>query len=414
MVDLGRFTVWFKSWGRNARILVATEPFWSIPMSWVFFYRSIFLKRAIGLTEVEIGTLSSIYTAMMIFFPIIGGYIADRFGRKKSFMILDSLTWLSALTVWLLSRDIIHALIAYIIESCTSIVYPIWECLLVEDTEPRYRSSIYAYVSIAYTTGMMMTPIAGYIVALYDVDLGCRILFTIAIASLSFMYIIRWIYLREPEVSFRVRRERVLTSFKGYVEVLRVIIRERILLILVLLSIMVTTYYSSTLYTPLYLVDKMGVGLTAGEASLLPFSSSIISLPLLLVIVPRISSKTGYVRALSVGYISGFTATLTLLFSRSVYGVLAAGALFGLYSAVSYSISRTFLTNEVECIDDRYRAKVLSITTTLSSIMNIATPLFVGYVYSIHPKLFILTLSIVLSICFILSMVLKIYVDRAS
>lgn len=408
--------VGFKGWGRNAKVLVATEPFWSIPMSWVFFYRSIFLKEAVGLTELEIGVLSSIYTVIAAIFPILGGYIADRFGRKNTFMIFDSLTWLSALTIWLLTRDIVYALVAYIVEGFTSIVYPIWECLLVEDTDPKYRSGIYAYVSTAYTVGLITTPIAGYIITIHGVDLGCRILFTIAMISLSFMYIIRWTYLRETELGYMLIREKSesISSFRGYREIFKAIAYERVLLALILISIINSAYYSSTLYTPLYLVDSRGIGLTTGEASILPFFSSTISLPLLLIIVPRISSKSGYTRALSVGYLSGLASTMILLVSKSIYGVIVAGILLGFYSSIGYSVSRTFLTNEVESVDNRYRAKILSITTTLSSIVNLATPATIGYIYSLHPKLFMITLSIIMFICLSISIALWVHIRRSS
>jgi MFS family permease len=414
MSFMNSVVVGFKNWGRNAKVLVATEPLWSIPMSWIFFYRSIFLREAVILTEVEIGILSSIYTAIASIFPLLGGYLADKFGRKRVFMILDSLTWLSALTIWLITRDIVYALIAYILEGFTSIVYPIWECLLVEDTEPKYRSGIYAYVSTAYTIGSMTTPIAGYIITIKGVDLGCRILFILAIVSLSAMYIVRWVYLRETEVGYRLMKEKTLSSFKGYGEVLKAVACERILLALILLSIINSAYYNSVLYTPLYLVDSRGVGLTKGEASILPFCSSITSLPLLSIIVPRISSRIGYTRALFAGYLSGLAATVVLLLSRNTYGVIATGILLGLYSAVGYSISRTFLTNEVESVDNRYRAKVLSVTSTLSSMINLATPAAVGYIYSLHPKLFVATLSGIMFVCLLISILLGAYTRRLS
>ncbi|MCS7113308.1 MAG: hypothetical protein RMJ00_07365, partial [Nitrososphaerota archaeon] len=95
------------------------------------------------------------------------------------------------------------------------------------------------------------------------------------------------------------------------------------------------------------------------------------------------------------------------------YGVVTAGILLGLYSAVGYSVSRTFLTNEVESVDNRYRAKVLSVTTTLSSMINLATPATVGYIYSTHPKLFMIALSTIIFICLLISIALRIHIRRS-
>jgi len=45
----------FRLWGRNTKVLVATEAFWGIPMSWVFFYRPIVVSlKAVGGITIEI------------------------------------------------------------------------------------------------------------------------------------------------------------------------------------------------------------------------------------------------------------------------------------------------------------------------------------------------------------------------
>ena len=186
----GKVAKRFFLWGRNAKVLVLTEPFWSLPMSWVFFYRTIFLRESIGLTEVEIGLLFSFYNLLSIVSPLIGGYLADRFGRKRVLMLFDSVAYLSALTVWAFTLNIWYALLAYMLESLASVIFAVWECLLVEDTSPEHTAGIYAYVSAIYNVGALSTPIAGYIVGLYGVDQGSRLLFTLTFLSLIPMFAI--------------------------------------------------------------------------------------------------------------------------------------------------------------------------------------------------------------------------------
>jgi MFS family permease len=146
-------------------------------MSWVFFYRPIFLNQVIGLTEVQIGFLSAVLTFSTIVSPLVGGYLDDRFGRKRVLMMFDTTSWLSSLTVWFWTQNILYAFVAYVLEGLVSVIYSVWECLLVEDTAPENRSSIYGTISAIYSVGSLSTPVAGYIVGLYGIDVGTRMLF---------------------------------------------------------------------------------------------------------------------------------------------------------------------------------------------------------------------------------------------
>lgn len=401
----------FGRWGRNARVLVATEPFWSIPMSWVFFYRSIFLSRAVGLSEVEIGLLATAYASMSALLPMAGGYLADRFGRKRVFMFFDGLGWMASLTIWAVTRNIWYALAAYLFEGIVAVIFPVWECLLVEDTAPEYRAGIYGYVSTIYNIGALSTPVAGYLISLYGVDAGCRMIFVLALACMIPMYAIRQAYLRETELGYRIMSERELTGVKGYRMVFTVLRRSTVLAALLAVSVLGTFYYTTvSLYLPLYLVDSRGLGLTEASTSLVPSVMAASSLAVTLLVVPRLRSREDYVKALTLGYGLGFLAILLLAHlpeSRLIL-VLIPTTLLGVYYATGFSVSRTFMTNEIETVDGRFRAKILSITTTVSSLINLPTPAIVGYLYSMDPKLFLTAVSAVLG----LSMALLLYIRR--
>lgn len=376
-------------WGRNAKVLMATEPFWSIPMRWVFFYRPIFLSKAIGLSEIQIGLLSMVLTFFSILPPLLGGYLADRFGRKKVFMLFDSIGWLSSMAIWAVTQNIWYALAAYIFEGIASVVFSIWECLMVEDTKSQYRAGIYGSFSAIFNFGALCTPVAGYLVALYGVEFGSRILFTLAFVSLVPMFAIRQKYLRETELGYQIMNEKSFAGMKGYISSLSMVRRNRILAALLLLSVIGNFYYAATTYLPLYLINERGIGLSEDIASLIPTASSISALIVALAVIPKLTSSSSYAKTLFSGYLTGCLGTLLLIYSPKGYlpSALVSGFVLGIYNAVAFSVSRTFLTNQIEAIDSRARAKILSMTMTLGSLLNLPSPAIAGYLFSLDPRL---------------------------
>lgn len=88
--------------GRNVKVLVATEILWGIPMSWLFFYQVIFM-RSLGLSEIFIGLIISLPLMFQMFMPMLGWYLADKFGRKGVLMSFESVGWIGAMFLWYLA-----------------------------------------------------------------------------------------------------------------------------------------------------------------------------------------------------------------------------------------------------------------------------------------------------------------------
>jgi DHA1 family tetracycline resistance protein-like MFS transporter len=387
-------------WGRNARVLVATEGFWGIPMSWVFFYRPIFLNQVIGLSEVQIGFLSAVFTFSTIVSPLAGGYLADQFGRKRVFMLFDSTFWLSSLAVWIWTQNIWYALVACILEGSVSVVYSVWECMLVEDTAPEYRSSIYGTISAIINIGALSTPAAGFIIGSYGVDMGTRTLFVLSLASLMPMYAIRQAYLRETEFGQQIMKEKSFAGLKGYKDSLSMIRKNRIISALLFTSILGSLYYASTTYMPLFLTHENGLGLSDELASLVPAATSTSALVIAAFLVPKLASRTSYIKVLASGY--GLGCLALLFFSLSPKGslllALFSGVILGVYTTTAYSVFRTFLTNEIETANSRARAKILSLTVTLTSILGLPAPVLMGYLFSLNPRIPFMAVSAALAV----------------
>jgi MFS family permease len=377
------------TWGHNSKVLALTEIFWSLPMSWVYFYRPIFLRN-LGLTNVEIGLIFSTLSFYNVVLPFFGSILASKLGKKRAFMLCDSVGWTLALINWIISKSFIHVMIAISFEGLIWTTASVWETLLVEDTKPEFRASVYSFVSLMYTIGSLATPVAGILIGLFGVDFGNRILLSIALLSLIIMFILRWTLLHEGKE--RLNNERgmkVHANLKEYEKAIQMILHSKPLLIILITSILGSVYYIATSdYLPLFLVDEKGLNLTASLASVIPLLSSSITLLLLLFYVSKLRNKEQHLLALTIGYASGFVSYFLLItFTRNPLFVAFLFSIFnGLYSSVSFSVSRTFLNNEIDEIDSDARISILSIVAISTNMANVLTPMLLGFLYSLDPR----------------------------
>jgi len=379
----------FREWGRNARVLIATEPLWSIPMSWIFFYRPIFMK-SLGVSEVEIGFTITLYSILQTFLPLLGGYLADRFGRKRVFMLFDVVGWITSLILWILATEFWQMLLAIIFEGLNTVIFPVWECMLVEDTCPEHRASIYGYINLIYVSGSLLTPLAGIMVSTYGIIAGYRAMCILALTSLTTMFILRQIFLRETEIGKALLKERgEISGFKGYRKALQIVVRRKPILLIFLCNILGALYYTiSGTYNALYLTDSRGLALDESLASLVPAASSVTSILLLTIFSPMIREEKTLLKSLTIAYLLSALSLTVLVTAPKGYLSLAtlSGVLSGFYT-LAYPAIRTFLTNRIDIVDEKARAKVLSLSTTFSALANWLTPTLAGYAYQIDPRI---------------------------
>ena len=111
-----------RNWSRNTQVLVAAEIFWAIPATWIFFYQTIFM-RELGINEIYIGFLLTLPLMFQIFFPMLGGYFADRFGRKTTLMFFDVVGWIGYPATLFISTEFWQILIAMSFFGISSAVF---------------------------------------------------------------------------------------------------------------------------------------------------------------------------------------------------------------------------------------------------------------------------------------------------
>jgi len=387
-----------EKFGHNAKVLVITEVLF-MPTAWVFFYRPILLK-AIGISDIEIGLLFSILSLSSAFFPLLGSMLVSKLGKKKAFVLCDTLGWLSSVTLLLFARNFFLVLLAMILEGIAWTTASVWESLLVEDTSPEHRAKVYSSISIVWTISSLLTPIAGTVINYLGTETGIRVLLLISVISLVVMFFLRWNLLEEnylndpPDCNGQI-------SLKKYKEALKVLNDNKLILTLILTSVFGSIfYYTSTTYVPIFLVDKSGLGLSASLASIVPFISSIITLYLLIYYVPKLNGKEEFLSSLIIGLVSSSISSIVLFVSEGNTIILAVFyALFSsFYSGVSYSVQRTLLHNEIENVNPSVRIEILSINYVVVSFASVVIPSFLGYLYSLNSKLVFFISSIATAI----------------
>ena len=78
----------FRSIRGNPRVLIVTNLFWALPISFSVVYLQIYMKE-MGLSEIAIGSVSSAQLVAQVIGALLGGWLADRLGQKKTLMIFD-------------------------------------------------------------------------------------------------------------------------------------------------------------------------------------------------------------------------------------------------------------------------------------------------------------------------------------
>ena len=395
-----------QAWGLNAKVLVATELFWGIPMSWIFFYQAIFMRN-LGMDEMFIGFSMTLPLILQMFLPILGGYLADKFGRKRVFLLFDS-GWIGAMVAWILAREPWHIVIAMLLQGITATAWGVWETLLVEDTLPPYRAGIYSFVQLTYILGGLLTPIAGALISLYGVEQGCRYIFLIALVTITAAFSIRLAYLEESKIGRALSSSKKDPSVgpKGYMETFRTMVKHKRLLLLFILTIIGSIVYPLiNTYRPLYLSDLRALALDESIISVIPVASSIPSLIALSLIIPRLRQEH-MKKALLISYICGVLGVTILIMAPK--GALILAVLSSLLDSARgiavFSILRTLLVNTIDEVDSFLRAKIMSLVTMCSALVSWPAPAIGGYLYSISPTYpFMLVVSLLtLSTCLIL------------
>lgn len=168
----------------NTRGCVYTEPLWSIPFNLYAPYVSVYML-AFGLTDSQIGLVTSIGLVAEVFWTSLGGSITDKLGRKRTTLIFDTLSWSVPCLIWAFAQNMTYFCVAALVHSVWRVVHTSWQCLLVEDTDPRLLVDVWSLIYIGGLLVAFISPLTGILIDRFELIPTVRGLYLLAFVMMT-------------------------------------------------------------------------------------------------------------------------------------------------------------------------------------------------------------------------------------
>ncbi|WP_293914738.1 MFS transporter [Deinococcus sp.] len=175
---------------RNARNLILMEPLWGVFGTVVLYYAPLYMRSA-GLTSPQIGLLGSLTLALSFGFQALAAPITNRFGRKRTTLIGDLISWTIPMFVWATAHSFAAFALAAALSASGRIVAVSWSLLLIEDVGERQRARVFGIINLIVTVCGLMTPLVGLVIARSGVEATMRGFYALGGVGMTVMFVWR-------------------------------------------------------------------------------------------------------------------------------------------------------------------------------------------------------------------------------
>lgn len=151
----------FRRIPRTPAITMTTGLLWTVPLAAFSGYVNLYMVR-LGLGEAELGMVHSLSKGLAFVFFLLGGYLVDLWGRRRSLVVFDLLSWVGYGALLVLARDKWLCAAALLLHSTNAVANTAYQCLLVEGTKPSTRARVYGvHLLINIGPSLLFLPLLG-------------------------------------------------------------------------------------------------------------------------------------------------------------------------------------------------------------------------------------------------------------
>ena len=385
---------------RNYLVLTLTSSLWNLGFSVTETYFSLYVFE-LGGTETTIGIIRALGSASYIFAIIIGGQIADLYGRKK---LLGLMTLTSGLSHILLAIAPTWQLlaVAVIIVGLCWVAEPAFWAMLADSIDERYRGIAFSVFScINFLPWAVMPYLGGFLIDMKGVLAMMRwMYFLVAFLGVT-AGILRLLFLEETLP--RLESEGGKARLSGLREIVAKSLKEHFRFwlsmprsVLALASTYMIWSFESGLVEPYWIVyAEEEIGLTSTEWGTIIVTGNIVSLLFKLAVVGRVLDKFHRRKVLlAILALDSFNYILFILcrdFPQTILLWIYASIIWSFYEATYSSI-------EADLVSKERRGRAYAAFGIAWSAFSIPASIIGGVIYEeVSPQLsFILAFFVVL------------------
>ncbi|HPT78661.1 MAG TPA: MFS transporter [Candidatus Atribacteria bacterium] len=382
----------------NPRACVYTEPMWGLSMNLCLPYATVYML-ALGMNDVQVGIVTSIYMFSQMIFAFLSGAIIDKLGRRLSTAIFDFLAWSIPCLIWASSQGFWFFVVAALLNGMMKIPTVSWDCLLIEDAPKDKITHIYSWVIIFGNLSALFVPISSVLVSRLTLAPALRILYINAFVVMTAKILLLYKFSTETATG-RIRWEETrnipwLDMLKGYRNAFGKISGSRGTIFAIVISILVEIV-SMLGVTFWQIIASRRIGVPDTLLPIFPMVRSILSIILFFTVISRIR-QTKLKWPLYGGFISSIIGCLLLISITGTgfwgYAVLMLSLVFeALGTAVLSTLRESLVAIHADPVE---RSTIMAILQT--TVMLVSVPFgFLGGLLSDISKALPFVMSIAL------------------
>jgi MFS family permease len=373
----------------NARVIVLTEGVSAITFQWADIYLPLYML-ALGASDIQVGLLASVFILTQLVSSFLGGYIADRFGRKRVLVVVDIICWAVPFFIYAIANNPWYFLVGRFISGFINMVMPAFQCLFVEDVPVEHRPAVFNMLQFAYAAASLLAPVAGLLVGQLGIVAAGRIIMIACTITNLVNPLYRQLTLHETSIGkerMAATASQPLAEIAGdYARTVASIAKDS--RIRTFLGVRTLVTFNTTMwatYAMIYLTDNQGVGLPKPSIAFLPFVAALTTMGLIFLLNRR-SQPASVLNNLVAG--QALWLASALFFVTSPAGTIWFAILSTFLGAISLVLfqpaNQTYWANIVE---DQRRAQVFSAGTALSTLFSLGAGPLAGVLYIVFPRL---------------------------
>jgi len=335
---------------------------------------------ALGLSDTQVGLVTSIYMFSQMIFAFLSGAIVDKLGRRKSTAIFDFISWSLPCLIWAFSQGFWFFVVAALLNGTMKIPTVSWDSLLIEDAPKDQVTKIYSWITIATNFSALFAPISSIMVSRLTLVPAIRILYINAFVVMTIKTFLLFRFSTETKVG-RLKQEQthdkslgqLLYSYKG---ALGKIFKSRATKFAIVISILVeiVTMIGTTFWQ---VISSRRIGIPDTLLPIFPMFKSILTFIIFFTLITKIDQKR-LKRPLLVGFISTLIAYLVLISIKGtgVWGYILLTVSLA-FEALGMALLGTLRGSLVAInVDPMERSSILAILQT--TVMLVSVPF--GYI----------------------------------